>query len=309
MDSNVKPSLEEQIISADTIMFTGAGATDVVNGLPLANHAKNLGIAHKEISFMGLACQWWNSSASAPDYYPIEALENIDQVSDTVVEVTEESTVIRDGEERTPPEVIFVEQFDYYGAVLDANDGVQGIVEGLRSYTKKKDIDLIIHVDCGSDSLYDGKIGSVETPLHDYLMMAAVSEVDTPSIHALTGYGLDGEMSMDALDKTVAKLMQESAYIGAHGITQNDLRDLEIANEYVEDPINSLVIPAARGEHTDKRVFDRQIKVGPLAATILLFDLDSVVNHGPASELKQTKSIEEAEKKLLNQGIVPETKA
>lgn len=307
MSTDIKPSLEELLMSASNIMLTGAGATDVVNGIPIANHAKNLGMSHKQIFFGGLACQWWDSSTAAPDYYQIEALRSANQISPTAAEVTEETTVIRDDNEHIPPETVFVKQFDYQSVVFDGNHGVQGLVNGLEKYVKENDIDLIIHVDCGSDSLYDGELGKVETPLHDYLMMAAVNQVNIPSIHALTGYGLDGEMPMDALNETVANLMRNSVYIGAHGIKQRDIQDLELANKHVDDPINSLVLPAALGDHSDKEVFGRQIEVGPLAATILLFDLCSLVNHGPASKLEHTNSLEDAERNLINQGITPET--
>lgn len=302
------PSLETQLLDATNVLFVGAGATDVANGLPLANHAERIGVAHDDIHFGALACQWWASSMSAPDFYPVADLRESDPLGEGAALVTPETTITRDGTERVPPEVTLEETFDYPSAVLDGRDGVAGLSAALERYVSEFDVDLVVNVDCGSDSLFDGEVGTVETPLHDFLLMAAIDSLETDAVHSLTGYGLDGEMPMDALDATVADLMSKGAYLGAHGVTQEDVADLKTAYERVEDPINSLVVPASTGDHATREVFGRSITPTPLSASILLFDLETVVENGPASSLADTGSLREAEEVLLDAGITPETR-
>lgn len=303
-----KESLEELLTDADTVLFVGAGATDVVNGVPLANHAERIGVAHEDIVFGALACQWWASTAEAPDFYPVEDLDGSDPLTERAALVGPDTTITRDGVERVPPETVLATEFDYPAGVFDGRDGEVGLRSALEAYVDELGVDLVVAVDCGSDSLYDGEHGNVETPLHDFLLMAAVDSLDVPAVHTLTGYGLDGEMPMDALDQTVADLMAAGAYLGAHGVTQADVADLRTAYESVEDPINSLVVPAATGDHAPREVFGRTIVPEPLSASILVFDTATVVANGPAGRLVGTESLEEAEEALLEAGIQPETR-
>jgi hypothetical protein len=308
MADHIPPSLEELLLGADNVLFVGAGATDVANGIPLANHAERIGVRPDAIHFGALACQWWASSMAAPDFYPVAALKPSDQLGDGAALVTPETTVVRDRTEHVPPEVTLRETFGYPSAVLDGRGGVVGLAAALQRCVSAFDVDLIVNVDCGSDSLFDGTRGAVETPLHDFLLMAAIDSLDTTAVHTLTGYGLDGEMPMDALDATVADLMMAGAYLGAHGITQADVADLNDAYERIDDPINSLVVPAATGDHATREVFGRRITPTPLSAAILIFDLAAVVANGPAESLAATESLHEAEERLLEAGIDPETR-
>jgi len=308
MSQKPKQSLEELLAAADTVLFVGAGATDVVNGVPLANHAERIGVAHDDICFGALACQWWASTADAPDFYPVDELDGSEALTPLAALVGPETTITRDGTEHVPPEVVLGTEFDYPAGVFDGRDGEVGLRSALEAYVSEFDVDFVVNVDCGSDSLFDGVNGAVETPLHDFLTMAAIDSLDVPAVHTLTGYGLDGEMPMDALDETVADLMAAGAYLGAHGVTQSDVGDLRAAYETVDDPINSLVVPAATGDHAPRDVFGRTIVPEPLSASILVFDLATVVANGPASTLVGTESLAEAETALLEAGIEPETR-
>lgn len=303
-----QPSFEERLADADRVLLVGAGATDVVNGLPLARHAERVGLDRADVEFAALACQWWQSTDGAPDIYPLDALSGVDRPVPGAARVTPATTADRDGTERVPPETVFPATLGYECTLFGGRDGAAGLAGSLAAYVDHADVDLVVDVDCGSDSLFDGDRGSVETPLHDFLLMAAVDALDVPAVHALTGYGLDGEMPMAALDETVADLMRQGAYVGAHGVTQADVEALRRAYDRVEDPINSLVVPAATGDHATREVFGRAIAPEPLSAVVLLFDLATVAANGPASRLAGTGSLTAAEEALLDAGIRPETR-
>lgn len=309
MNYEIKPSFEELALKSKVAMVVGAGAMDFINGIPIINYLRLLGV--KKIILGNMACQWWRKKGYdtlAPELYPLSCLKRIEKISETVAFIsgnTEVETPLYKGK---PPEAIICENFGLPTVIISAEKGVTGIIKGLNEALSKLNVDLFVHVDCGSDSLFDGKTGMVLTPLHDFTLLAATSKLNVNSILALTAYACDGELSSEELDQCIANIMKNGGFLGAHGITQKDVKDLEKAYSLVYDPIDSLVIQAAKGELKTYRVMtSRIVKLSPLAAVILFFDPKVVIEYSPAKHLLNTTSIEEIEKILIKLGITPET--
>jgi hypothetical protein len=309
MDIGPKAGLDEIALKSESALIIGAGATDFLNGIPLMNYLRRLGV--KKIYLGNLACQWWkrkNYETFGPEFYSIRHLKNVELLHETVAVVSGDSRVKTNIYEGIPPEAKISKIFDVPCLIISAQKGVVGVLNGLRKIKEKLNIDLIIDVDSGSDSLYDGKTGVVQTPLHDLLLLSAVAQMDVPSFLALSNYGMDGELSIEELDSIVANVMKQGGFLGAYGLTQKDVLDLEKAHSVAPDPINPLIIAAAKGDHRTYRVLgSRIVKPNPLAAVILIFDLKVVADMGVAKKLSSTSSIREAEKILLKMGIFPES--
>lgn len=305
-----KASLDEVALKSKSALIIGAGATDFVNGIPLVNYLRRLGV--KNICLGNLACQWWkkkNYETFGPEFYSIRHLKNAEILSETVAFISEKTRVRTRIFEGVPPEAKISKLFGIRCLVFSAQKGVIGIVSGLREVIEKLNLDMIIDIDSGSDSLYDGKTGAVQTPLHDLLLLSAIVQTNIPSFLALSNYGMDGELSIEELDSIVAKIMKLGGFLGAYGLTQKDVLDLEKAHSAVSDPINPLVIAAAKGDYRTYRVLgSRIVKPTPLAAVILFFDPNVVAEMGIANKLSSTTSIQEAEKILLKMGILPESR-
>jgi hypothetical protein len=287
----------------------GAGATDFVNGIPIMNYLHLLGV--KNVYLGNLACQWWRKEGYetiGPEFYSLTHLRNVEIMSETVALVSRETRVKTDIYEGVPPEAIISKLFNIRCLIVSAEKGVVGIAQGFEKVIKKLDINMLIDVDSGSDSLYDGKTGTVQTPLHDFMMLAALSRVKIPSFIALTNYALDGELSPEELDQIVANLMRSQGFLGGYGLTQKDVKDLEKAYSKIYDPINSLIIPAVKGDHKTYRVLSRIVKPSPLAAVILFFDPQVVLRVSPARKLSNTTSLKEAEEILLSMNLFPESR-
>ncbi|MEM3506653.1 MAG: DUF1152 domain-containing protein [Candidatus Bathyarchaeia archaeon] len=309
MDNEIKLSLEELALKSKVAIVTGAGAMDFINGIPIINYLSLLGV--KKIILGNMACQWWRKKGyetMAPELYPLSCLKNIEKISETVAFISKDTEVETPLYKGKPPEAIIAEAFNLPTIIISAEKGVTGIINGLNEAIAKLNVDLFIQVDCGSDSLFDGKTGMPLTPLHDFTLLAATSKLNTNSILALTAYACDGELSSEELDQCIANIMKDGGFLGAHGITQKDVKDLEKAYSLVYDPIDSLVIQAAKGELKTYRVMtSRIVKLSPIAAIILFLDPKVVIEHSPAKHLLNTKSIDEIEKILIKLGITPET--
>ncbi len=305
-----KASLDEVALKSRSALIIGAGATDFVNGIPLVNYLRRLGV--ENIYLGNLACQWWkkkNYETFGPEFYSIKHMKNVEILSDTVAFVSEKTWIKTRVFEGVPPEAKISKLFGIRCLVISARQGVMGIVSGLREVIKKLNLDILIDIDSGSDSLYDGKTGAVQTPLHDSLLLSAIVQTNIPSFLALSNYAMDGELSVEELDSIVSKIMKLGGFLGAYGLTQKDVLDLEKAHSVVSDPINPLIIAAAKGDHRTYRVLgSRIVKPNPLAAVILFFDPNVVAEMGIANKLSSTTSIQEAETILLKMGIFPESR-
>ncbi len=61
-----------------------------------------------------------------------------------------------------------------------------------------------------------------------------MTRLEIPTFYGLAGYGCDGELEMDDLERNVGKAMKAGAFLGAYGLTQRDVKDMfRICNEFL----------------------------------------------------------------------------
>ncbi len=303
-------SFLDLVLKSKGALVAGGGASDFVNGLPIISYLKKLGV--EKVYLGNLACHWWEKKGQitlSPELFSIDCVENAERIADTVALVNKDSKVKTKIYEGRLPEAKVSEIIGEPVVLLSASKGVKGLVDGLNTFFEKYGIDLFINVDCGADSLYDGETGEAITPLHDFIMLATSVQVKADSVLALTGYAVDGELALEEVDKLVGRLIAERGFIGAIGITPEDADLLGKVYSKAYDPIDALVLEAAKGNVGIHRALKfRIIKVTPLAAVILFFDPKVVMKHSPAKVLKETTSLKMAEEKLLEAGVYPETR-
>tara|TARA_Y100000588_G_scaffold232522_1_gene246158 strand:- start:15136 stop:16080 length:945 start_codon:yes stop_codon:yes gene_type:complete len=285
------------------------GGGDVIQGIPIANLMRQLGV--KKVFMGGVSCQWWTpdgnplanewgSAVMGPTVYPVSDLQEAELVAPHVALVNENSNYNgkRPCEARLasliPAEEVFV---------AGLSGGVIGLARSLNQLIADERIDLFVGVDIGSDSFHDGKEASpAKTSLVDFISLGAITRLECPTIYGVSGYGCDGEMQLEELDERVSRVMKAGGYLGAHGLTQQDVLEMERASEAYPDPIEPMSYRAARGEFGFRNVwtngpYGTVVKVTPLASVMMLFDPDvlgEVCSTGIA-DLVQTESLEEAE--------------
>lgn len=323
MNEDLKPSLIETASGAKRALILGVGGGgDIIQGIPVAHLMRQLGL--ERIYLGGVACQWWtpdgNPLASewgqavmGPTLYDVDELTDSTALAPYIRQVTASSAV---GGRRPceayladmlPADVVFV---------AGQTGGAAGLGEGLGELVAREQIDLVVGVDIGSDTFFDGgNAMPAKTSLVDFLSLAAILSLDVPSFYGMAGYGCDGEMPLEELDERVARVMAAGGYVDAIGITQRDAAVMEQACERYGDPVEPMAYRAARGDHGWKNVWTHgpwgtAVKVTPLAAVMLLFDPATMaaVNSTGITALAQSTSLAEAERIFRDElGQYPES--
>lgn len=305
-----KKSLIEHGLSAKRALILGiGGGGDSVQGIPVARLLRQLGV--EEIGIGGVACQWWTpdgnplatkwgSAVMGPTLYSLDDLSPAERVEDQVALIESTSAVGK----RKPCEAIIADILPAdYVCVVGLEKGVVGLRDSLQAFVRARGIDLVVGVDIGSDTFTDGKEASpAKTAMVDFSMMAAIMQLDVPTVYGVSGYGCDGEMQLEELDQRVGRVMQAGGFIGAHGITQQDVALMEAACERYGDPVEPMSYKAARGEFGFHNVWTHGphgtvVKVTPLGAVMLFFDPKTLAESNSTGilALKDSKSQTEIE--------------
>jgi len=303
--------LHEEAQHARSAVVIGMGGGDFILGLPIINYLRSLGVKR---FFLGSLCvQWWAKEghiAIAPDVYPISNLFDAEIIPPTAAILNERTRLRTAIYEGTPPELKIARLVDATPFEVSLEGGVEGLVEGLDNLTSHVGADILVAVDCGGDSLVSGSERLPPlTPLHDWSMLAALEKVKVPSFLGLAGYACDGEVSLEELDGVVGDILKRGGLCGSYAISMQDVELLEEAFKIHFDPVDTLVLKAARGEFGQYRILGfRIVSVTPMAGLILFFDPHVVCERGPVSKLHGTKSIREVEEKIISMGFTPETR-
>lgn len=310
MESNVKPSLIETALGKKKALVMGiGGGGDVIQGIPVARLLKQIGI--ETVYLGGVACSWWTTDGDplsqqwgtavmGPTLYDVNDLSHTKSHAPLIVEVTSESSL----DVRKPCEASLAETLP--GNIIfiaGLTGGAQGLGDSLKELVERESIDLVVGVDIGSDTFFDGKNAMpAKTSLVDFISMAGILQLDCPIFYGVAGYGADGEMPLDELDERVQRVMKAGGYLGAHGLTQGDVAAMEKACDLYGDPVEPISWRAAKGEQGWVNVWTHgpwgtAIKITPLAAVMLFFDPKTIAesnSHGILT-MQKSKSLKEAE--------------
>ena len=319
MDDPIKPSLLEAALGKKSALILGiGGGGDVIQGIPVARMLKQIGL--ETIYLGGVGCSWWTpdgnplsetwgTAVMGPTLYDVNQLSPIDSLAPQLVRVTKDTTLAG----RIPCEASLAESLpEDIPFIAGLTGGSQGLGQSLKQLIEKENIDLVVGVDIGSDTFFDGANAMpAKTSLVDFISMGALLELDCPIFYGVSGYGADGEMPLDELDERVQRVMEAGGFLGAHGLTQGDVAAMEAACELYGDPVEPISWRAAKGEHGWKNVWTHgpwgtAIKVTPLAAVMLFFDPKTLaeVNSTGILAIQRSTSLIEAEaifKEELNQ--------
>lgn len=193
---------------------------------------------------------------------------------------------------------------------LFAKKGVRPLVMAYNKLLQTYNIDAIILVDGGVDSLMRGDEEGAGTLLEDSISLAAVAELDVPvKILACIGFGTEVEEAVchaHALEN-MAALIKEQAFFGSCALTpqMKAFSFYAEACQYVwEQPkhhkshISTRIIPAAQGEFANYHLYpdDRTtVFLSPLMSLYWFFDATAVARRSLIIEaLQDTYIFEEA---------------
>ena len=248
----IRKSLHEIALASKKALLIGiGGGGDIIQTIPIRNYLQLLGV--EEIYLAGVAGEWWpfdTSSPSeyiwAPTVYAVEDLTDAQPVTDGVAKVNPETKY----HGRSIAEAKIAQALGEETYVFSVHRGVQGLLKSLRGFIAMTGVDLVVGMDVGSDSLYSGEdeIHQPKTPLVDFIVLSALTQLEVDTVYGLAGLGCDGEMEIVDVERNVSKIMQAGGFIGAYGLTQQDVLDMEKACALFADPVERFPCLAAKGD-------------------------------------------------------------
>ena len=180
-------------------------------------------------------------------------------------------------------------------------------------FAKELKADLLVGVDVGGDSLAQGNEPGLRSPLADSIMLAAYAEIERRgqrTIWGVFGYGSDGELSVEEIERALNQVAKAGGLLGAWALTAKVVSELEKVIQEVPTEASAVPVECARGAWGEKRIRQdkRKVKLTPL--TTLTFFLSPAVVYStlsrPAQAVNQSSSLEEANEALHAIGITTE---
>lgn len=167
--------------------------------------------------------------------------------------------------------------------------GVRHLHEAYSSFVRQHDLDTIILIDGGTDSLMHGDEEELGTPIEDATSLSAVYQLDVPQKYLLSiGFGID-EISHTQFLENVAALT-DKGYLGAFSLSpqmreaQKFMEAVDYANAQMpgqESIICNSIISALEGHfgfyHRTSRTKHSKLAITPLMGLYWCFQLDAVV--------------------------------
>lgn len=179
----------------------------------------------------------------------------------------------------------------------------------MSNYVEHLEIDALILLDGGVDSLMIGDETVAGTLLEDTISLTAVQSIDIPvKILACLGFGAELEVAHNNALANMATLVNQGAFLGACALTKEMpvYTKYEAASRYVwEQPshakshINMRVVSAVQGEFGNYHIYDdyvpRPVYVSPLMSLYWFFDATAVIERSLLADyIRHTQTIDEA---------------
>ncbi len=286
--------LFQELKDAQNILLAGAGGGfDIFCGLPLYMNLKESGknVYLANYSFTAL---------------PVTTAE---KVCPFCREVTYKDTKIS-GYNYFPEKYLsewFLTQSEEVSIFAFEGTGVIPLKNAYDVLIKKLDLDAIILVDGGTDSLMQGDEHELGTPIEDSTSMSAVFQTEVAhKMLVCLGFGVDHYhgVSHYRFLESVARLIQEEGYYGCFSLNktmkeyQQYKAALDFVNqrmEYNQSIVSNSIISAVDGHYGDyhrtDRTYGSKLWINPLMSIYWAFDLNKVIANLQYYDLiKETQS-------------------
>lgn len=297
-------SLETLADEASYALVLGiGGGGDVVGTIPTARYLNWLGL---RTLVGGLT---WERYVIDPEPGP--------RRMDEIVEIKKLSKTVGLANARTRTakgirftESVVAEVLDTETMLVDPNYGVQGMISGLNEAIGKLGIDLFVGIDVGGDVLAEGTEKGLHSMLADSMTLATIVNLKVQAVLGVLGYGSDGELDAEQLNKSIARIASYGGFLGARGLTPEDLGVLDEVIKKTKTEATALAVEAARGKLGDVEIRGgyRKVTLTPASAVTFYFDPRAIFGRVSkvAKELVRTKSLDEAQKVLERMGVPSE---
>lgn len=169
---------------------------------------------------------------------PIDQFDHVTQINDLIGEANPH-TRTRDGGTQIEANISRALGGIPVG-MIDISPGVARLREALEHYRQLRSIDVILGVDAGGDVLCFGHEPTLESPICDQTVLAAISTMPG-ALLGVFGFGADGEMSLDAFRERFRTLNEIGAYRALLPVATEDISRMQAA--LLEAPTEASRLP------------------------------------------------------------------
>jgi hypothetical protein len=285
----------DRITQAKRVLIAGCGgAFDVFAGVPLAWHLWSTG---KEIVFANYSfTDLWRCGG--------------EPLTPTAWRIDRQSTDLPYFPERWLAEWLQT-QARSAPIYAFAKSGARQLIAAYERIVASHEIDLVLLIDGGTDSLLFGDEPGLGTVVEDALsIVAACAAVKENVLLAAIGFGIDHfhGVSHYAFLENVARLIRDSSFLGAFSLVSRSpeaeafLDLVDYANQRQpahRSIVNNSIASALRGEfgdyHATNRTSGSELFINPLMSQYWTFEAPRIVRHmAYAEELATTDRIDQA---------------
>lgn len=244
-----------------------------------------------------------------PGPIPVEQLVNAEVLGRGAALVGPGSFVQRRGLRIRPQIVAASEVLGEKAVFLDISRGERGFAEALEEASERLGVGAVVGVDVGGDVLAEGCEENLWSPLADSIALSALQRIRVPSILAVLGPGVDGELSPGHVLRRVAEIAAEGGLVEVCGLSRRELRLLrghldKFASEASKMPLQAL--GGAWGE-VPIRGGSRKVELTPLSASLYVIETDAAYRRSAISQIvRGSESVREARRRLNERCIYTE---
>lgn len=274
------------------------GGGDIVSSVAVGAVLKKLDV---ECIYGGVV---WERFRRDPKPGPrsVEEIEGCKKINSCLAWINEESKV---GDLK----LIVSQVAEYVGnevVGVDITKGEKHLYNSLKDFVESENIDIIVGVDAGGDALARGVEEGLVSPLADAIMISALSKL--PSIIAVTGFGSDGELRRDELERYLSEIAAKGGLLGVSVLTKSEAEELYPFVQKVETEASRVPILAAMGYCGYYNLWgEHMMHVSLLNALTFYLDTRTVYESSPLPKaVEGSESIEAANEILHKLGIKTE---
>ncbi len=184
---------------------------------------------------------------------------------------------------------------------VDITKGDEPLKESIKEFVEDENVDLIIAVDAGGDSLARGVEKNLTSPLADAIALASLKSFET--VLAVVGFGSDGELAREEIERYLSE--SNDALLGVSAVEHDEKLEKFVFS--VETESSKIPLLAAKG-YFGEYLFWGEVKIGVSILNSLIFylELKKVYDKILARFVEGSRSIHEANSRLNELGIKTE---
>lgn len=314
--SEPKPSVIDLIKGKRSVLLAGCGGGgDIMQTLSILNLCRKLGV--ETICLAELACMWWEfdgQMALGGEAMDLDWVTPREKVGEYAALLSPGSKVTGGFGKDNFLHANLIKSIlpDVPVALITIRSGAPGVLAGFSDLIDRFGCELLITCDTGADAFFTGTETQVQSPLVDAYSILAASDLPIPGLYGVAGFGGDAELPLPHLIQNMGIAMKKGGFLGAHGLTQEDLVLIGKVLRYIPyEEVEKWPYEAAKGNmgiHYCKRLWS--VDITPAAAVTFFFDADTMREVNPLVDaIKDTKTLMEAEEIIMRDfNLFPETR-